>query len=369
MGISLDQYRARIGSCAARSCKSKATYEPVVLQQFPDVDTTPLIMIRVSWKASSLGLLLILLCALCQSQLLLMGGVEPHPGPTAEEINDKRATVIAELVVKAESDTVKDVIRRYKPKMTQNQLQKAFEGVHTKALVETMIFLGVPNCDNYVKPTIICKLIKQIQSFFPDDCGICSQEFTVKLGDSVLLKCSICCQGIHNQCLARMLGVAEVELEDMTPDEVWKRMNPCICTTLPYMCEYCFSATIPSPVEGLKKQKKVHTKRMNDLKVTDKPGTAHASNDEVTDIDSDSPQNLNNHTPSHALHAESLPHISPHASDADTESDSEDDAQSDSHRRKKPSPDGDRHRRHKSSSGNQKTDRTARPVDDSTGRN
>ena len=141
MGISLDQYRARIGSYVARSCKSKDTYDTVVLEQFPDVDTTSPIMIRVSWKASSLGLLLILLCALCQSQLLLMGGVEPHPGPTAEETSDKRATVITELVVKAESDTVKDVIRRYKPTMTQNQLQKAFEGVHTKELVETMIFL------------------------------------------------------------------------------------------------------------------------------------------------------------------------------------------------------------------------------------
>ena len=281
MGISLEQYRARIGTFGAKQGKSKDCFDVEVLVP-PDIDTSPSTMISISWKTASLSLLLILLCALCQSQLLLMGGVEPHPGPTSEETNDKRASVIAELVVKAESKTVKDVLRLYKPKMTQNQLQKTFENVLLKSLIETMTFLGIPDCVKFVKPTIIDKLISNIQSYFPDDCGMCNQEYSVGFGETIWLSCSVCRQGIHNRCLAMKLGVAEIDLEQMTPEDVRNRVNPCGLQTLIYLCAYCHSAAIPSPDAGLKK-KKGASKQPKAL-----PATLPSSND-WTDLDSDAP--------------------------------------------------------------------------------
>ena len=290
MGISIEQYRGRIGSFAAKKFKTKEVLDEQVLDP-PDIDAYPPTTISISWKTASLGLLLILLCALCQSQLLLMGGVEPNPGPTADETLNKRASVIAELVVKADSKTVKEVLRIYKPEMHYDQLKRAFDGPMRKSLIETMDFLGVPGCDGFVKPTIVSKLISRIQSHFPDECGTCSQEFVVSLGETVLLSCSICGQGIHNRCLAMKLGVAEVDLEQMTHDDVQKSLNPKSLQTLVYLCGYCHNSTIPSPDQGRKSKKKDNVKSKKNPKAAAGPAVKTPAivkiGDNWTDIDSD----------------------------------------------------------------------------------
>lgn len=283
MGISLEQYRARIGTFSARGCKSKDVSDPIVLDGLSDLDTSSPIMISLNWKASSLGLLLIVLCAICQNELLLMGGVESNPGPTSEETNDKRASVIAELIVKAESQTVKDVIRLYKPVMTQEQLQTAFKGPRKELIIETLTYLGVPGCQRFFKDATITKLISRIQNFFPDQCAECSQEYTVTLGEAELLKCSICEQGIHSRCLAQKLGIAEIDLDQMTTEDVWNRVNPCGLTTLTYLCGYCHTAEIPAPDNGLKKHKKDTTKPVENPEAGPNLGVIDLSNTDPSD--------------------------------------------------------------------------------------
>lgn len=309
MGISLEQYRARIGSFAAKKCKSKDAFDTEVLDP-PDIDTSPPTMISISWKTASFGLLLLLLCALCQSQLLLMGGIEPHPGPTTEETLNKRESVIAELVVKADSDTVKNVLRIYKPAMHYNQLQKAFERMPIKPLIETMEFLGVPGCERFVKTSIINRLIRRIKSYFPDECAMCSQEYVVPLGETVLIRCDICEQGVHSRCLAMKLGVAEVELEQMTSEDVRGILYPKSLGTQPYLCGYCYTATIPDPDEGLKKQKTPKPRVNSNAAAI--PATTTLT---LGDVDSDSVLGPASRTTD--------PESDGDSSDADTESDKE----------------------------------------------
>ena len=75
-----------------------------------------------------------------------------------------------------------------------------------------------------------------IQSLFPDEYSICSQEYVVKLDETVLLSCSICGQGIHPRCLAQKIGVAEVDVATLTAEDIRMKVNPCGLQTLIYLC-------------------------------------------------------------------------------------------------------------------------------------
>ena len=324
MGISIEQYRATIGRWSAGSMKrSLPSPSPIVIDWTDQGDVSnPDFQSQGPWKlhAVMLTFLMTLLLLIpspspeanlfapslkpCDSNisscsnllmsamtkqthdsLLLIGGIESHPGPTSDETNEKRATVIAELVCKADAQTVKDTLRLYKPAMTFSQLQKALNAALVDPLVETMSYLGIADAEKFNKPTIINNLIKKVQTLFPDMCAICSEEFVVKLEDTALLCCAICGQGIHSRCLARKIGIPEIDLLSLTPEEVWKKINPYDISTLNYLCGYCHSSQIPSPDEGLKKKTAKQRKE-------EKPPAARASHlsnaNDWTDMDSDS---------------------------------------------------------------------------------
>ena len=276
-----------------------------------------------------LCLLMQLLSKQTHDMLLLIGGVEPHPGPTMEEINEARSSVIAEFVVKADSQAVKDVLRLYKPVMTHYQLQKAFEGTTMKLLVETTNFLGVPGSEKYSKPAIINKLITRIQSLFPDECSICSQEYVVKLDETVLLSCSICGQGIHPRCLAQKIGVAEADLATFTTEDIRMKVNPCGLQTLTYLCGPCHSTEIPSPEIGLKKQRVSNQQKEVKLQVKLPHLRSRNESEALIDLDSDAAADPPSSTS--RIQAISDTH------DADSETDQEETAIARPRRRSKPS--------------------------------
>ena len=261
--------------------------------------------------------------------LLLIGGIEPHPGPTDSDINEKRTTVIAELVCKAESQTVKDVLRLYKPAMTHSQLQRTLNGPIVDHLVETMKFLGVSDVEKYNKPTIINKLITQLQTLFPDTCAICTEEYVVSLDDTPLICCAICKQGIHPRCLARNMGKAEIDLLDLTPEEIWKTINPCEISTITYLCGYCHSTQIPSPDEGLRKKSAKEDKRHAARSLAER-----AQLNELINLDSDSELASSNHS-----HKSPPAKPAGDADDSDTEpgSDLDESDQGSHHHHKSPS--------------------------------
>ena len=275
MGISVQQYRAAIGTFhSGKMQRVLPSPDPVMPEQeqphFEEQSFTT--TLRGPWKLHALALWislsLPLLLALMPSQraatLLLIGGIEPHPGPdySAEEIAQKRNTVIAELVVQSTSQEVTNVLRLYKAEMTYAQLTTAFDSKPKQHLVDTMTFLGVTGQQDFVKPTVISKLISCIQSYFPDHCHMCNTEYSIKLGETTYLECAVCRQGIHQPCLARKLGITEDELKNMTPLEVKAQIDPHSLPGLNYLCGYCARDIIPDPDMGrLKSKKDSQTKR------------------------------------------------------------------------------------------------------------
>ena len=320
MGISIEQYRAVIGGWNAGKIRKTLSDPAPIVMDLTHEEPSSDFKFRGPWKLHALLLILLTLllvlvpvpaptwhqCMLSQQtaarcpmtptnlmtslvskqthdNLLLIGGIEPHPGPNTQEVTEKRTSIIAELVCKAESRTVKDTLRLYKPTLHQHQLRSTLDNnVKVNGLVETMSFLGVSDTEKYNKSTILTKLISRIQSLFPDECGICSDEFVVKLEDTVLLSCAICKQGIHSRCLARKIGVAEVDLSKMTQEELWTKVNPCGLSTLTYLCAYCHTSEIPSPDQGLKR-KPAKSKKVEEIKT----GSQILSTAEFTDWDSD----------------------------------------------------------------------------------
>ena len=60
-----------------------------------------------------------------------------------------------------------------------------------------------------------------------------------------ILKCAMCGQGAHNQCLANLLGISEQELIDLGPSEAKARINPFKIPGFIYMCEVCKRDSVP----------------------------------------------------------------------------------------------------------------------------
>ena len=328
MGISIDQYRACIGTFAARKCsKSENTHSPVVLDHNSEMTDglsefllTPPPHFIGPWKVNMIALITLLMVMLtmqAQANLLIIGGIEPHPGPDTIE---KRATVLAELVCKAETQSVKDVLHLYKPNMTHAELENSLKSATADKLIAAIKFLGVPLTEKPKKGIAIEKLIVRVQTLFPDECQICKEDYTVKLGEKPLLSCAICSQGIHPRCLARKTGLAEIDLENKTAEDIVKAINPCGIKTLTYLCGYCHETEIPTPEQNLK-QGKVSEKR-----TVAKPKSVtqiqKRRDDEWTDLDSDNP---GVETPPAILtEMQSLVHDSD-GSEADNEDEDEDD--------------------------------------------
>lgn len=294
MGITIQQHRAAIGTFHGRRIQRVSSSPDLMSDQDPPhfEEQSPNTTLRGPWKLHALvlwmSLSLPLLLALMPTQraasLLLIGGVEPHPGPTSsiDEVAQKRNTVIAELVVQSTSQDVTNVLRLYKAEMTTAQLTKVFDSKPKPHLIDTLTFLGVTDQQEFVKPAVISKLISRIQSYFSDHCSMCDTEYSIKLGEITYLECAICGQGIHLPCLARKLGKNMDELKTLTPAEIRNLIDPHGLPGLHYLCSYCAHDVIPNPNAGrlkTKKEPKAKKPKVSHSQMDDEPADTNKGND------------------------------------------------------------------------------------------
>ena len=235
--------------------------------------------------------------------------VSPAPKTCAEKQNE----VLMKLIAETDEAAIKMVLRYYDPSMTDRQLQKSLQKGKVAELEATLKFLRIEKDKDDKKPHLINKLIVRIQSLFPDTCYMCKNEYTIRRTDTPLLECIRCTQGIHSQCLASKLGVPEVDLEGMTPEEVTNKLNPYGLQTLTFLCGTCYSdfdsGLTPPPI--------------NSLQLTETAAAEGEDNTEATQQSSSETGNaelLAN--PSAAESSES----DTESDDADIESESEDEA-------------------------------------------
>ena len=295
MGISLELYRARIGSFASKSLKICEPFCPVDLTLSDDLDPGSQASYTISWKQSCLLLFMLLIGALCQTQLLLISagkmedatnprpeelltlrnipgdacshgstvsesclesqllisGIEPNPGPAAD--------VLAELCSDAPNPSIRDCIRLYREDATTTQHRRAFGKPDKDTLEEVMDYLGVPNQADYTKDSVINNLIVRIQNLLPDDCRICNSEYCAKRSDDPVLSCVLCGQAAHASCIAGLMGLDCDLMQDLGPIEAWKTINPLSIKGIHYLCHHCEENVIPSTEAGKRKCRKKQT--------------------------------------------------------------------------------------------------------------
>ena len=309
MGISIEQYRARIGTFAARKCSRSEETRPVVFDQNTEnSETLQPVLCSISWKTASLGILLVILSALCHSQLLIIGGVESHPGP--ESVDD----VLAALCVGAPDTSIRDCIRLYRKEATTVQHKKAFAKCDKSTLVETMEYLNVSGQDEYTKESVINKLIVRIQNLLPDTCRMCKAEYCTKLKEVTILSCSLCGQAAHNECIAQKMGMDREQLEDLRKEEAQIRINPLEIPGCHYLCGPCEESVIPSTEAGKLKRRKntLTTDSQSDIVFQEtQEGTDHVGQSQETNDESNPTASQIDSTESSSHHEDGLSTVDP----------------------------------------------------------
>ena len=309
MGISIEQYRARIGTFAARKCSRSEETRPVVFDQNTEnSETLQPVLCSISWKTTSLGILLVILSALCHSQLLIIGGVESHPGP--ESVDD----VLAALCVGAPDTSIRDCIRLYRKEATTVQHKKAFAKCDKSTLLETMEYLNVSGQDEYTKESVINKFIVRIQNLLPDTCRMCKAEYCTKLKEVTILSCSLCGQAAHNDCIAQKMGMDREQLEDLRKEEAQIRINPLEIPGCHYLCGPCEESVIPSTEAGKLKRRKhtLTTDSQSDIVFQEtQEGTDHVSQSQETNDESNPTASQIDSTESSSHHEDELSTVDP----------------------------------------------------------
>ena len=257
MGISIDVYRARIGSYVRHShnmtpdCWFSAEDDLTHLaSQTAGSEKMNQVVLSISPKLASLLLLMIVLSAQCQAYLLIIGSVEQNPGPAAAAPVD----VLARLSADAPSSEIRDCIRLYDQERDYTSNKKKLGTVSVATLVGVMTYLGVPGQDIYTKPTIVHNLICRIQNLLPETCPICSESYCVERDELGLLPCSICGQACHTPCLLGLLGIPEMDRSSFGPGEAKSKINPYNLPGIFYICKVCEESHIPSEEAGKRKK-------------------------------------------------------------------------------------------------------------------
>lgn len=272
MGVSIEQYRAAIGLfMISRGCKM----QPLLEHDFDYDETGHDInwsqptgrVTSTSWKLNAILLVTLvttILAKSCMEDLLLISGIEPNPGPITETAEQKAARlkkqqdkcdeynrIIAELVTKAPNEQIKNCLRLYNPENNLKKHHRAFNARVKDVLVETLDFLGFPGKEEYDKETVVHDMVCAIQNYLPDTCRICKDEYRTKLGETPLLKCCKCGQGVHNDCFKKLLGIPDDDGNiEITAENVMKTIDPTKLQGLHYFCGGCEKLIIPSPEDG-----------------------------------------------------------------------------------------------------------------------
>jgi hypothetical protein len=312
MGISLEQYRSAIGlyqstkSCTA-SHKSKSDERPDEGSTYP-FTRNEAVVAKGPWKLHAVLLFClyvsIALPALGSSMLppsrlkveLQIGGIEQNPGPiTTKETVEQKAErlkkqqemceeynrIIAELITKAPNEQVKQCLKLYNPEYNTKRQERSFESALKDVLVETLAFLGFPGKEEYDKKTVAQEMVCAIQNYLPDTCRICKDSYRIKLGETPLLKCCKCGQGVHNECFKNHLGLPDgTDGDTLTHETVMKTIDPTKLQGLHYFCGGCEKLYIPSPEDG----------KLKRLPIEETPAEQTGTNGEVqNEEESDEP--------------------------------------------------------------------------------
>lgn len=202
----------------------------------------------------------------CLKALLLIGGVEPNPGPgiTRDEKIQAQTDIIAELCTNAPNTTVRDTLRLYDPKLDHSSLVKSINRANKGNLVACLSYLGQGDMSDYTKEACVNALICRVQNLFPDQCSFCEEQYCNKPTDSPLLACKICGQGVHTPCILDHLQLQPDEQQTLTAAEIWSRINPTSLPGLHYLCAECEKSTIPSEEAGKRKKKPKPSTREDD---------------------------------------------------------------------------------------------------------
>lgn len=182
---------------------------------------------------------------------LLISGIESNPGPSAEESRDeiiaKQNKIIAELCVNAPTNEVRDCLRLYDAAKEYEIHRNKFLTKRKATLAATLTYLGAPPPDKYTVKQCIHELICTIGTYLPDICRMCDSEFTIKLGETPLMACEKCGQGIHTECLLKHLQLPTDDSSvSPTVAEIQKMINPTNLPGLRYLCGPCDEEQIPS---------------------------------------------------------------------------------------------------------------------------
>ena len=87
-------------------------------------------------------------------------------------------------------------------------------------------------------------LIVRIQNLLPDECEFCEETYALKIDETPLLKCRICNQAAHSECVALKMNRPLDEARDMSEDEILAIINPCKISSLYHICSKCITDSI-----------------------------------------------------------------------------------------------------------------------------
>ena len=152
--------------------------------------------------------------------------------------------VLAELASQAQETSVRDCIRSYDPNQSSVKQKNTFTALTKDVLVETLEYLGLPNQEVHTKPTCVTILMRKLKNLLPKKCGICDEQYYVQRGKEPLLNCGICGQGSHDPCILGKLSVSEADKPNFTPADAHNKINPCGLPGLHYLCMDCEKSTI-----------------------------------------------------------------------------------------------------------------------------
>ena len=224
----------------------------------------------------------------CQQCLLMISGIEPHPGPTPEE-------VIAGLCIDAPVE-VRECLRTYL--LDCEDIEALHKHIVTKnrvsALASTVEYLQVNiKTEDYTAKGLAFQLIYRIETLLPETCIHCNEEYCFGIQDKPLLACEVCGQGAHNPCVYDNLQVSTEDRASFTPELASFKINPLQLPELKYLCSGCIKDYLPDKEDGLKQSAKKKRERAAENEENQETEPAEAARDTPGDGGADQQQQHN----------------------------------------------------------------------------
>ena len=249
MGVSIDQWRSSIGMFAGGSRSSTTKYgrPPSVPQEESRWFQLGLLMLMLGvlvYTATLVGsnfdsnmsfnkqkLHLVILTVIVSSEtaivqllaqglvrglLLACGDIESNPGPTVSVSEQSKRDSLAGLIREA-PEKVGNVLMVWDSAKPSNVIRNSWAtGRQFPApdLKATLAWLTNTKESDYktgwTKAIVADKVLLALEALLPDICTHCELEYCVNRSDTPSLKCMNCLQGVHEECLEGVAGLADL---------------------------------------------------------------------------------------------------------------------------------------------------------------